>query len=120
MDLAGRIVWACLCLYTTVLWISKIRNPNGGIRLLAGRCAFCFTLLLAITLNEPGPNKLNLIWEAASIYVISMTINGKLIDFRIRNAPARAELEAKKSGEPAEAILARELEYLGYGPEGSS
>ena len=116
MVIAGWAVWTLLAGYTGSLWISKFTNPNGGVRLLAGRCAFLLTLLLVFGLVAPG-SKLNLIWEAILVYVGSMMINGKLIDIRLKSAATRADAESKKTGESAEAILARELEHLGYGPE---
>jgi hypothetical protein len=84
---------------------------------LASTCASTFTIALVIS-AVPNFPRLHLLWIALVLYLGSMTIAGKLIDIRLKTAPARAEKQSSQTGEPKEDILRRELENLGYGPGG--
>jgi hypothetical protein len=116
LDFLGWTIWGALGVYTVTLWLTAFRDKNGGVRLLAATCASTFTLVLAIS-SLPDFPKLHLLWVAVVVYVSSMTIAGKLIDIRLKTAPARADRESARTGEAKEAILKRELDNLGYGEE---
>ncbi len=118
MVFVGWAVWTVLAGYTAVLWTTKVRHANGGVRFLAGRAAILFTVVLFISL-DPRFQKVHLIWLAIILYMLSMTWNGMVLDARVKRIPKRAAAESKRTGEAEADIIQRELKRWGYEPQDS-
>lgn len=104
----GWVVWGVVALFTLAHWESKFKNRDGGVRILAGRCAFLFTVALVVTVVTPI-SKLHLIWACPVLYMGSMMLTGMLMQGNMQRAMSRMEAESRRTGEPLADVMRREV-----------
>ncbi len=89
----GWIVWACVVVLSISQWATKFRHGDGGVRLLAGRCAFLFTAALVVTAVTPVP-KLHLLWVTPVLFFGSMVVTGALMSANMKRGMSRRAFDA--------------------------
>ncbi|MDQ2986188.1 MAG: hypothetical protein M3R13_05635 [Armatimonadota bacterium] len=104
----GWVVWGFVALFTLRQWEFKFKSRDGGVRILAGRCALLFTVALLVTALTPI-SKLHLLWACPALYKGSMMLTLMLMQGNLERAWGRMEAESRRTGEPLADILHREV-----------
>jgi hypothetical protein len=78
----GWMVWAFVALLAVSQWATKLTNGDGGVRILAGRCACLFAAALIVTAVTPVP-KLHLLWVTPVLFFGSMILTGTLMSANV-------------------------------------